>query len=1346
MQEILKSYLRRLTNLSGNNRSLLLLKLLKEQFIDLHEFDFALNEPSFKIMEGVMARKSKIPLCSVQDSRDEDSNKLSMRLKKLKRVDHLVYEEQGARDMYVGWPFVKGKFNDGTLVRCPLMFFPVSLDADGKEWNLQFRKDVNITLNKSFILAYAFYNALPVDEGLLERVFDDFDRESTGFKTDLFDLIKSHGLEVHFNQDNFQDNLKSFQEYKKSDLDQFESEGELKLFPEAVLGIFPQAGSYLVPDYLTLMEQDKYASVEEFFLERNLDESEEEKLDSASYYRFLKRVKEDQTFTPFKMDAYQENAIKAIKKGNSAVVQGPPGTGKSQLICNLVADYIARGKSVLVVSQKKAALDVVFQRLKEKQLNDFIGLLHDFKNDRKPIYEQLEGQVNRLNDFMGMNNSLDAIQIERNFLKTSRRIDQLEEELEEFKMALFDETECGVSVKELYLTSNLHEPAFALNQEYREMTFDKVDGLLKKIKSYSQYAASFLHERYAWFKRKSFARLGVSDLSIIVKHLDEMDSYIHVLETVTEKAVGKKLMFEDAVEIIDKREDIAHLSELLREQQVYLGVLKIQKNAIRPISKTEVVEIEKIVMQFFKGRGPELSLGSGELGRFQEVLERGISARENIFKWFFWRFFSKDKIFITRVLVANQMKNNKEDFSTLVDMVDSRLNLEHNLSQFKGRNDLNRLPDVYNKVNVMNWFFYQKQTIEARDLLNEIRPLRDYIAIESHNEETYTDKLKKLVTALEPIADKLGNWLEYFSIPQMREIFSKQVEAHFLLSTLKKDFDALCEFDALDEALTAEEKSVIEKLKDEAPEVEAEVWQGIFLNSLKLAWIDHIELKYPILRAVSSNKLEDMQSELQECVREKLRISNEILLIKARERVYKNAEYNRLNNMVTYRDLFHQVTKKRRIWPVRKLIANFPREIFDLMPCWLASPESVSAIFPMEKMFDLVIFDEASQCFVEKGLPAMYRGKQVVVAGDDKQLKPNDLYQIRWEEENEDDIPELEFDSLLHLASKHIMQVQLNGHYRSKSLDLIRFSNEHFYDNRLKMLPDFEEVNLHQPAIDYIKVDGVWEKNYNEVEAEKVAQLVKQLLAERPAIEIGVVTFNSRQQMFIIEYLEQYAVSQGFLIPETLIVKNIENIQGDEKDVIIFSTVYAPDINGKLTMHFGSLNAEGGENRLNVAVTRAREKIYLVSSIMPQQLRVDDTKNEGPKLLKKYLAFAYQVSNGEEVAYESTDAGHEQGWYLKNRIAELGYQHFDHVDLVQRFPNIDLTIKGGDDYAGAVLTDDVYYHQSVSVKDAHVYRDFTLRQKKWPFTRVYSRQLWVDSEHVRERVNRLISRNIKEGK
>ncbi|SMD34402.1 Protein of unknown function [Reichenbachiella faecimaris] len=1341
MREILQSYLRRLTNLSGNSRSLFLPKLPAGQFIDIHDFDFARNESSFGILEGILSRKTKVPLCEIQNSRDQDSNRLSQKLKQLKREDHLIFEERGAKDLYVGWPFVKGKFSDGTLVRCPLLFFPVALDFDKKDWYLVSRKDVNVTMNKSFLLAYAYFNGLKANENLLERVFDDFDKESKGFRTDLYELLKEEQLEVNFNQDNFTDSLNSFKTYKRADLEQSEKDGELKLFPEAVVGIFPQAGSYLVPDYLTLLEHPKLSTLEDFFAERNLDETENK---DTSYYRFLKRVKEDQTFTPFKMDAYQENVIKAVKKGNSAVVQGPPGTGKSQLICNLVADYIARGKNVLVVSQKKAALDVVFERLKEKALNDFIGLLHDFKNDRKSIYEQLEGQINRLEDYQSINNSLDAIQLERNFLKISRRIDQLDEELSEFKDSLFDESECGLSVKELYLTSDPHAPAIGLNLEYRNLKFNELDDFKRKLFAFSKYGESFLNEHHPWFNRRPFTNYTVSDLNLISKHLDEIKPYIHVLETVTEKAIGKKVSFEDAVEIIKKYSEIEHLVSVLKDPLAYNTLNLVLRNAQRVVSKEQLVATEKLVLQSYEGAGAELSLKPEELGRFQEALDRSLDARKSIFKWLRWKLFSKDKIFITRVLINNGLKSDRAGFDTLVQKVDNRLNLEHNLSLLKGEPALGPFPQIYSKIEIKNWFFYQKQAAEAQKTLDGIRHMNEYISPLTLNQAEYTNKLSSLLTALEPIGKKLKEWEIYFSIPQLRLIFAGQLDVEQLLSSLKQDFDSLCEFDKLQADFTADELRIIDKLTEESPRVDSNQWWELFGNSLRLAWIEHIELKFPILRTVSSQKFEDMQTELQNCVKEKLRMSREILLLKSRERVYKNVEYNRLNNRVTYRDIFHQVTKKRRIWPVRKVIANYPREVFDLIPCWLASPESASAIFPMEKIFDLVIFDEASQCFVEKGLPAMYRGKQVVIAGDDKQLRPNDLYKVRWEEDNDQDVVELDFDSLLNLGSQYLMQVQLNGHYRSKNLDLIRFSNEHFYGQRLKMLPDFNDLNKKQTAIDYVKVEGFWQNNTNREEAEKVAQIIEELLKSNPDVEIGVVTFNATQQMYMLDFLEEYSLERRFALPDSLIVKNIENIQGDEKDVIIFSTVYAPDLKGKMNMNFGSLNAEGGENRLNVAITRAREKIYLVTSIMPQQLRVEDTKNEGPKLLKKYLEYAYAISERTQTPAEKTNDNHSAAWFLKNRIEALGFEHFQTLEMDHTLPYVDIALKYKDQYLAALITDDDLYHHDISIKASHVYRPFTLKQKNWTFNMISSRQYWMDAEHVKERINRMITRAIDE--
>jgi superfamily I DNA and/or RNA helicase len=426
---------------------------------------------------------------------------------------------------------------------------------------------------------------------------------------------------------------------------------------------------------------------------------------------------------------------------------------------------------------------------------------------------------------------------------------------------------------------------------------------------------------------------------------------------------------------------------------------------------------------------------------------------------------------------------------------------------------------------------------------------------------------------------------------------------------------------------------------------------------------------------------------------------------------------------VTYRDLHHQVTKKKKIWPLRKVISEFEDEVFKLTPCWLASPESVSALLPMREMFDLVIFDEASQCFAERGIPALYRGKQCVVAGDSKQLRPGDFYLARWQEEDFDE-PDAEVDSLLELAGRYLMKVQLNGHYRSRSWQLIQFSNKNFYDGKLQLLPHFETVLENSPAIDYIRVEGHWENNCNEEEASEVITQIQKIWNADSAKQIGIVTFNAAQQNLILDFVETQLTAYR-VTPENLFVKNIENVQGDERDIIIFSVGYAPDKKGKVNLQFGSLNQDGGENRLNVAVTRAREKIIIVTSLLPTQLHVEETKNQGPKLLKDYLTYALDVSNGKELTKSKNKP-------LATRNPELRFllkeAESSGISYSHEYPFADAIIFKNQKIASILLTDDSSYFQSLSSKAVHAQIPQLLELKKWPYARVYSRNFWMDKK------------------
>jgi superfamily I DNA and/or RNA helicase len=187
---------------------------------------------------------------------------------------------------------------------------------------------------------------------------------------------------------------------------------------------------------------------------------------------------------------------------------------------------------------------------------------------------------------------------------------------------------------------------------------------------------------------------------------------------------------------------------------------------------------------------------------------------------------------------------------------------------------------------------------------------------------------------------------------------------------------------------------------------------------------------------------------------------------------------------------------------------------------------------------------------------------------------------------------------------------------------------------------------------------------------------------------------------------------------EVTFVKNIENVQGDERDIIIFSIGYAPDAKGKMVMQFGSLNGQGGENRLNVAVTRAREKIYIISSILPNQLRVEEAQNEGPRLLKSYLEYAIKVSEGNYKPQAHGSENYRAEWLLKEQILR------DNGHYIKELPFADLTVKNLKNYESLILTDDDLYYEHLSPKETFAYIPAGLRAKGWKFEGIFSRNFW----------------------
>lgn len=450
-----------------------------------------------------------------------------------------------------------------------------------------------------------------------------------------------------------------------------------------------------------------------------------------------------------------------------------------------------------------------------------------------------------------------------------------------------------------------------------------------------------------------------------------------------------------------------------------------------------------------------------------------------------------------------------------------------------------------------------------------------------------------------------------------------------------------------------------------------------------------------------------------------------------------------------------RVIESKRKWSISRFVNKFNFELFKGLRIWLMTPEVVSEVLPLDNgLFDLVIFDEASQIYIEKGVPSIARAKKVVIAGDHKQLRPSSLGEGRmdYDDVGEDDSElnaALEEESLLDLARFRFPEVLLNYHYRSKYEELIAFSNYAFYKGRLNISPN--NVQPSSPPISVHKVEnGLWEDRCNLAEAEAtVALLKKYLYMQKRTQTLGVITFNSSQRDLIQDLLDKecladakFSKAYSMEINRTqngedvgLFVKNIENVQGDERDVIIFSLAYAKNKAGKVVRSFGWLNQSGGENRLNVAVSRAKEKIHIVTSIVPSELKVDDLKNEGPRAFKKYLEYAYAVSDdNREVArevlrsfgnfntrtYEYNDdfvlevfrSLHAMGLNVEQNVGIGGYK-------------IDLAIKDDDgNYLLGIECDSNLYNRSCISRERDVHRQRYLESRGWKMHRVWSCHWW----------------------
>jgi hypothetical protein len=1054
----------------------------------------------------------------------------------------------------------------------------------------------------------------------------------------------------------------------------------------------------------------------------------------------------DELLLPISADSSQMTAISAALQDKSFVLHGPPGTGKSQTITNLIAASLAHGKTVLFVAEKMAALNVVQKRLEQIGLGPFCLELHSNKSTKKAVLEQLR-------------RTLEAVRTTspEDWKRQAERLAATRKELNGYVKSLHKPYSFGASLYDAIAHYEKYKSApDAVSIDPGVAGKTSSEGLaawrdLVRDLYVAGVAAGHPHG-HVWSDVQTSTytpalRSQVEEL--LAKYAKAFDQ-LKAAFTPVQKLVNPDLHHPDA-------ESLAHLAWVVE-------CLAQLPDAI-PAELLKVDDLEhvrgKIAQAIRHGTARDDAKARVMANYKEDVLAFDAALalsewRKANMQWFVPKFLKQHRIY--KMLCAWVITAEKPPKSSVEETLQHIVRYQTESESLKAREaDVSRwLGALWNQgqadweaVKTANeWVLLLHERLlrlfqdraKAKEAMGRTAMLlesgkesflRQHFASMEHFLAVYReckDLEEKLAKALQ---------LDFRAVDGRRKEepwFTYRARQIALWSQHVDKFRDWCNFRhvrqrAIDAGLTsvvsAYENGALQH-EDVIPAFERAWWRAAIQFILEAA---------PQLASFSGRLFEERIKAFQETLDRFEQLTREEIAA----RLFANVPpvHHQAAATSEMGILLRAIRSGGRGISLRKLFEQISGLLTRLCPCMLMSPMSVAQFLdPKYAPFDLVVFDEASQLPTSEAVGAMARGRNVIVVGDPKQLPPTSFFMSASNGEIDADASE-DLESILDdCLAIGMPQEHLLWHYRSRHESLIAFSNRHFYENKLLTVPSpFERKS----SVKWHPVEGYYDRGktkQNRSEAAAVVEEIKRRLRspELRQYSIGVVTFNAVQQTLIEDLLESAFRQEPSLeeaalqMKEPIFVKNLENVQGDERDVILFSIGYGPDQTGKVVLNFGPLNRDGGWRRLNVAVSRARYEMHVFSSLRADHLDVTRTQAEGVRVLRAFLEYA---EKGVAALGRSANQLEPKGALLEHEIAKAlereGYKVDVHVG-VSGF-RIDLAIVHPEDpdvYVLGVLCDGVTYKSGKTVRDREVLRGQVLRQLGWHIHQVWSLD-WLDN-------------------
>ncbi|HEY8748653.1 MAG TPA: DUF4011 domain-containing protein [Tepidisphaeraceae bacterium] len=1046
-------------------------------------------------------------------------------------------------------------------------------------------------------------------------------------------------------------------------------------------------------------------------------------------------------------DSSQQTAIVAAKNGVSMVIDGPPGTGKSQTITNIIGECLAAGRTVLFVSEKAAALEVVKRRLENVGLGDFVLELHSRKTSKKSVMQELQRTLDREPDSQRTSDQTAAeLKNVRDALNAYRR--ELHENYGALQMSPFQAMSNAIALSaEPEVVCDIPDLPSWTPQQLTDAR-ERIDTLDRRLARVGEPS------KHPW-RSVGLKSVGLKDQQRIRKAIEAIIQAIQSgLESFAKLSV--RLGLPPATRLRNANVQIATADALLPMPQISAAA----------IGDVRWNQLDSRLEQWLKLGKRRAELKStwaralkpeAELQVWQPILDRRQLHGHSIIRFLNPAWYSDNKrlqSFTLGKLPALDVQI--ELLKSLVDSARLRHEIETEAPQcidqlgpaWKGIDgDWDALANyVTAAVAIRKLVETGKLTVAAaitivpsddrRELKAEADAARDaaarldlvyaeWLAAIGNNCQQWLD-LQTHSGELPAIAEHLA------SLPNQMESLSEWVDFHQLALDLSTG--PLASFTSF-------------LLSPEGQRIRGRAATAFQRHFYRL-WVEDAFSQRQSLRGFRGQDHESLIARFRDLDRKWIDLTRHRLSARLAAQRPQHQQAHRQSKLGLLQAEFR---KKTRHMPLRKVLAAAGEVVQSIKPCFMMSPMSVAQyLAPGGLEFDVVVFDEASQVEPADAYGAVARGKQLILVGDERQLPPTDFFS-RAERDNPDDANHEEFRSadLESVLSLGIVRLPhrcgLRWHYRSRHSSLIEFSNQNFYDGALRVFPsphtDCSELGL---SFHYIE-NAVYrrgEGRYNAIEGAAVARAVIQHTIEHPELSLGVGTLNQPQQQAIedeIEHLRRTETDErveDFITrhaaTEPFFVKNLENIQGDERDVIILSVGFGKDASGKMSLNFGALNDEGGWRRLNVLVTRARRRCVVFSSIRHDDINLANTDSRGVGALKEYLYVAEHgrlknqppVGKDHDSEFESAVCKtlRDRGWEVHPKVGCAGFE----IDLAVVDP------RAPGRYLLGIECDGATYRSSPTARDRDRLRRSVLEGLGWQIHRVWSTDWFRRPESVLE--------------